>query len=146
MAAELIEYSSMATGMRAVWLIAVLVYAAAWLSWRRAKAPGSPAGCERDVESCPRICRPRRPRETPLFQLLESLYESVKLVWDERFEQRYGFWQGCWDSAVGPLPRLRDLGAGLRPRSLWRVPLRDARPFLLQTARAVPLVRRKARL
>ena len=42
MAGGLIEYSSMATGMRAVWLIAVLVYGAAWLSWWRAKAPGSP--------------------------------------------------------------------------------------------------------
>jgi len=42
--------------------------------------------------------------------------------------------------------RLRYLGAGLRPRSLRRVPLRDARALLLQAARVVPLVRRQARL
>jgi hypothetical protein len=35
-----------------------------------------------------------------LFRLLESHYESVKLAWEERFESRYGFWQGCWDDAV----------------------------------------------
>ena len=47
-----------------------------------------------------RIYRPRDPRKTPLFQLLESLYEAVKLAWEERFEARYGFWQGSWDEAV----------------------------------------------
>jgi Putative transposase/Transposase zinc-binding domain len=52
------------------------------------------------VESCPRIYRPRRPQQTPLYRLLESLFEPVKLCWEERFEARYGFWQGCWDQAV----------------------------------------------
>jgi hypothetical protein len=47
-----------------------------------------------------RVYRPRDPRKTPLFQLLESLYEAVKLAWEERFEARYGFWQGSWDEAV----------------------------------------------
>ena len=48
----------------------------------------------------PAVYRPRDPRKTPLFQLLESLYEAVKLAWEERFEARYGFWQGSWDEAV----------------------------------------------
>jgi hypothetical protein len=43
-----------------------------------------------------RVYRPRDPRKTPLFQLLESLYEAVKLA----CEARYGFWQGSWDEAV----------------------------------------------
>ena len=47
-----------------------------------------------------RVYRPRDPRKTPLFLLLESLYEAVKLAWEERFEARYGFWQGSWDEAV----------------------------------------------
>ena len=47
-----------------------------------------------------RVYRPRDPRKTPLFHLLESLYESVKLAWEERFEARYGFWQVSWDDAV----------------------------------------------
>ena len=52
------------------------------------------------MESCARIYRPRRPQQTPLYRLLESLFEPVKLCWEERFEARYGFWQGCWDQAV----------------------------------------------
>lgn len=47
-----------------------------------------------------RVYRPRDPRKTPLFRLLEAHYESVKLAWEERFEQSYGFWQGSWDEAV----------------------------------------------
>jgi hypothetical protein len=52
------------------------------------------------VEICARVYRPRRPRETALFQLLESLYDTVKGVWEERFETRYGFWRGRWDDVV----------------------------------------------
>ncbi len=33
-------------------------------------------------------------RETPLFGLLDSLYDRVKGVWEERFERSYGFWRG----------------------------------------------------
>jgi hypothetical protein len=32
--------------------------------------------------------------------LLESLYDTVKGVWEERFESRYGFWRGRWDEVV----------------------------------------------
>ena len=44
--------------------------------------------------------RPRNPRASPLFQLFETHYETVKSVWEERFERQYGFWQGRWDRAV----------------------------------------------
>jgi len=44
--------------------------------------------------------RPRNPRASPLFQLFETYYETVKAVWEERFERQYGFWQGRWDRAV----------------------------------------------
>ena len=36
------------------------------------------------------VYRPRRPTESPLFRLLEELYDQVKLEWEERFERRYG--------------------------------------------------------
>ena len=36
--------------------------------------------------------RPRNPRASPLFQLLETHYETVKSVWEERFDR--------WDRAV----------------------------------------------
>ena len=46
------------------------------------------------------VYKPRDPRKTPLFRLLESYYETVKGIWEERFESRYGFWQGRWHEVV----------------------------------------------
>ena len=47
-----------------------------------------------------RVYRPRDPRKTPLYGLLESLYETVKGAWEERFERSYGFWRGLVDEAL----------------------------------------------
>jgi len=46
------------------------------------------------------LYRPRDPQSTPLYLLLDSLYEKVKAVWEDRFERRYGFWRGFVDTAV----------------------------------------------
>ena len=46
------------------------------------------------------VYRPRRPEGTPLYRLLESRYEPVKGAWEDRFENRYGFWRGMVDGAV----------------------------------------------
>ena len=43
---------------------------------------------------------PRNVRATALYQLLESYYEQVKALWEDRFEKRYGFWRGFVDSVV----------------------------------------------
>ena len=42
----------------------------------------------------------RHPRATSLYQLLDVHYETVKGVWEERFERRYGFWRGLYDAGV----------------------------------------------
>ena len=52
------------------------------------------------ADACPPRYRPRNPRLSSLYQLLESHYESVKSVWEDRFERRYGFWRGLYDTAV----------------------------------------------
>lgn len=52
------------------------------------------------MESACRIYRPRDPRKTALWDLLDTLYERVKGSWEERFERRYGFWRGLADEAV----------------------------------------------
>jgi hypothetical protein len=52
------------------------------------------------VESACRIYRPRDPRKTGLWGLLDTLYERVKGQWEERFERQYGFWRGLADEAV----------------------------------------------
>ena len=46
------------------------------------------------------LYRPRNPRKTPLYQLMETHYEDVKALWEERFEKIYGRWRGFIDQAV----------------------------------------------
>jgi len=44
--------------------------------------------------------RARKPQETPLYRLVEAVYDQVKGVWEERFERRYGFWRVFVDDVV----------------------------------------------
>jgi hypothetical protein len=46
------------------------------------------------------LYRPRDPRATPLYRLVESHYDEVKGQWEERFEGRCGFWRGFVDEQV----------------------------------------------
>ena len=48
----------------------------------------------------PRLYRPRNARASPLYQLLETYYEEVKAIWEQRFEKQYGFWRGFVDAVV----------------------------------------------
>jgi hypothetical protein len=52
------------------------------------------------VEITCRVYKPRDPRKTSLCGLLDSLYERVKGVWEERFERSCGFWRGLMDEVV----------------------------------------------
>jgi len=52
------------------------------------------------VEITCRVYKPRDPRKTPLYGLLDSLYERVKGVWEERFERVHGFWRGLVDEVM----------------------------------------------
>jgi hypothetical protein len=47
-----------------------------------------------------------------LFRLLESLYDTVKGVCEERFESRYGFWRGRWDDVVARFLDCGDWSSG----------------------------------
>ena len=49
---------------------------------------------------CAALYRPRQPRASPLFRLVDRYYEQVKGVWEERFEHAYGFWRGFVDDVV----------------------------------------------
>jgi hypothetical protein len=47
----------------------------------------------------PAAYRPRNPRATSLYQLLETHFETLKRLWEacgRRFELRYGFWKTYW--------------------------------------------------
>jgi len=73
------------------------------------------------------IYRPRQPQTTPLYLLLESLYDKVKGVWDDRFARVYGFWRGFTDAAVA-----RYLDCGIPESGFARVRCeRCAAEFLL---------------
>ena len=71
--------------------------------------------------------RARRPTETPLYSLLDSLYETVKGAWEDLFERRYGFWRGLLDGVVA-----RYLDCGIFERGFARVRCPDcAAEYLL---------------
>ncbi|MGH9369678.1 MAG: IS91 family transposase [Thermoanaerobaculia bacterium] len=73
------------------------------------------------------VYRPRRPKKTPLYGLLQSLYESVKGAWEELFEHRYGYWRGVVDGVVA-----RYLDCGILERGFARVRCKDcAAEYLL---------------
>jgi len=46
------------------------------------------------------LTRPRKPRASPLFLLVEARYEELKALWEDRFEKTHGFWRGFTDTAV----------------------------------------------
>jgi hypothetical protein len=60
----------------------------------------APVGSLPRADACPTVYLPRNPRANPLYQLLENHFETLKRLWEKRFEQRYGFWKTYWDSAV----------------------------------------------
>jgi hypothetical protein len=47
-----------------------------------------------DACAGPAAYRPRRARDSPLYRLAETHYETFKQVYDERFASRYGAWRG----------------------------------------------------
>jgi len=72
------------------------------------------------VEITCRVYRPRDPRKTPLYGLLESLYEKGKGAWEERFEQLRLLARSRGRDR-GELPRVRSLARRLRKGSLPEV-------------------------
>ncbi len=44
--------------------------------------------------------RPRQPRKTSLFRLLDGYYKEFRNVYDDRFSKRYGFWRPVTDEVV----------------------------------------------
>jgi hypothetical protein len=70
------------------------------------------AGLLPQAPTCPAAYRQRNPRATALYQLLDKHYETVKGLWEERFERRYGFWRGYWDNAVASYLDCGDFESG----------------------------------
>ncbi len=74
------------------------------------------------AEACSPLYRPRNPRATYLYQLLDTHFETLKRLWEERFENRYGFWRGFYETAVN-----RYLDCGLFESGFARAVCRGCR-------------------
>ena len=74
----------------------------------------------------PAIYRPRQPRATPLYRLLDARFEAVKGEWEERFESHFGFWRGCADGVVA-----RYLDCGILENGFARVRCAGCRKEML---------------
>ena len=84
------------------------------------------------MESACRVYRPRDPRKTALWGLLDTRYERVKGSWEERFERKYGYWRGLADGAVA-----RHLDCGIWDNGFARVRCRKCPEEFLDMLREV---------
>jgi hypothetical protein len=57
--------------------------------------------------------RPRDPRASPLYQLIEEHLEELRSVYDERFAPTYGPWQEYWTTVIENFRRCGDLHYGV---------------------------------
>jgi len=48
------------------------------------------------------VYRPRRPRASSFYRLLERHFRELGLVWDERFASAFGPWRGVIPPLVSP--------------------------------------------
>ena len=95
-------------------------------------------------DNCPPVYRPRNPRASSLYQLFDSHYETVKAVWEERFERQYGFWRGHWDSAVAAYLDCGLFELGFRSRQVPELQIRVPRRVLLQVSGTLSILWREA--
>ena len=65
-----------------------------------ASSPGTP------------IYRPRRPRESPLYRLIERFFPQFEHLYPNRYEKRYGFWRPIIGDVVRKFLRCGDLHFG----------------------------------
>ncbi len=56
--------------------------------------------------------RPRRPRASPLWKLLDRYFDEFQQVYDERYRKRYGFWRPVISCTVEKFLACGDLREG----------------------------------
>jgi hypothetical protein len=39
------------------------------------------------------VYRPRQPKQSPFYQLVGPFYPEFEAVYEQRYQERYGFWQ-----------------------------------------------------
>lgn len=58
------------------------------------------------------VYRPRRPRDSPLYQLIDRYYDDFQRIYAERYQRRYGYWRPAIGEAVRRFLRCGDPAAG----------------------------------
>ncbi len=58
------------------------------------------------------VYRPRNPRATDLFALVEDNFDRLERVWEERYEKQYGFWRPIIRHVVEQYVSCGDLRCG----------------------------------
>jgi len=59
-----------------------------------------------------RVYRPRQPRASPLFRLVESHFDQFQRVYPDRYQEKYGFWRPVVEVVVGKFLKCGDLHEG----------------------------------
>jgi len=63
------------------------------------------------VEPRPRY-RPRDPRASDLWRLLDEQFDSFQQVYDERYQEKYGYWRPIVEQSVAAFLKCGDLQEG----------------------------------
>ena len=58
------------------------------------------------------VYRPRRPQESPFYKLVERFYPEFEAVYEERYQERYGFWRPIIGTVVRKFLECGDLKHG----------------------------------
>ena len=79
--------------------------------YAHAASPAFTAWHRPSVEPRP-LYRPRDPRASDLWQVMDRHFESFRQVYDERFQAKYGFWRPVVDRSVTAFLHCGDLNEG----------------------------------
>ena len=77
--------------------------------------PAAPMGCLVMTLACSKplpVYRPRDPRASDLWRLMDQHFETFRQVYDERFQAKYGFWRPVVDRSVTAFLKCGDLEEG----------------------------------
>jgi hypothetical protein len=92
------------------------------------------------VEISYRVYRPRRPRESPLFRLVERHLEELLRVWPKRSLRQHGLLRAVVERVLRGFLCCGLLEHGVCAAVVRRVPAERARRILLSRPQLVPLV------
>ena len=62
---------------------------------------------------------PRQPQQTPFYQLVQRFYPQFEAVYEERFQERYGFWRPIIGRVVRKFLQCGDLKQGFARVGFW---------------------------